>query len=67
VYLKLMEGGGGFRVISVSEVSFRRLPEPKILYKNGTVEEKEVALSNDAYLLNENGDTIEFFVVRGRR
>jgi hypothetical protein len=67
MYLKLMEGGGGFRMIDVSEVTFRRFPEPRVLYKNGTGEIVEVALSKDAFLLNEYGDTIESLVVRNRR
>lgn len=67
MFLKLMEGEGGFRMIEVSEVAFRRYPEPTVLYKNGTGVEIAVPLCNHAFLVNENGDTIESFYVRGRK
>jgi hypothetical protein len=66
MFLKLMEGDG-YRIIEVSEVAFRRFPEPMVIYINGTGEEKTVALSNHAFLQNDAGATIESFFVRGRR
>jgi len=67
MYLKLMESDGDCRVIEISEVAFRRFPEPRVIYVNGTGEEKEVKLSNHAFLMNDAGATIESFFVRGRR
>ena len=67
MYLKLMEGDGNFRVIEVTEISFRRLPEPMVIYKNGTGIDITQPLSNPAFLLNENGDTLEAFIVRKGR
>jgi len=67
MYLKLPEDDGGYRLIEVSEVAFRRFPEPRVVYVNGTGEEKEVKLISHAFLMNNEGATIESFFVRGRR
>jgi len=67
MFLKLTEGEGGYRLIEVSEVAFRRFPEPRVIYVNGTGEEKEVKLQDHAFLMNNDGATIESFFLRGRR
>ncbi len=67
MYLKLLEGDGGYTVIEVSQVAIRRLPEPRVIYVNGDKEEKEVKLTGDAFILNHDGITIDAFFLRGRR
>jgi hypothetical protein len=63
MFLKLMERGTeDFRLVEVSSVSFRRLEEPCVVYREtGSAEEKRAFLKGDAFVLNADGDTIEKF------
>lgn len=62
MFLKVMEGAGGFRIIEVSSASFRRLEEPCVVYREtGSLEERRLFLIGDAFLLNSEGDTFEKF------
>lgn len=63
MFLKLMERGTeDFRIIEVSSVSFRRLEEPCVVYREmAATEEKRAFLKGDAFVLNSEGDTIEKF------
>jgi len=66
--LKLLERDtDGYRIIAVTDVSFRRLPEPKIVCNPGTSDERAYAIADDAFLLDARGDTIDRFRInRGR-
>lgn len=65
MFLKLVERDNkrNFVMIEVTSVSFRRLEESRVIYKErGTSTEIEISLSGNAFILNDVGDTIESFI-----
>jgi len=65
VFLKLTNGASGFRVIEITSCAFRRLPEPAVDFREiGTVEDVTYPLTGNAFLLNNDGNTIESFFLK---
>jgi hypothetical protein len=66
VFLKLIsEGGAGFEVIEVRRCFFRKHPEPVAIVDADTPQMRTFPLVGNAYLLNQDGKTIETLFVNG--
>ena len=68
--LKLTERNGhpGYRLIEVTSVTFRRLDEPCVTFRErGSQAEVCVTLKGNAFVLNESGDTIDSFMLNNHR
>jgi hypothetical protein len=58
MFLKLMNGGSDFQMLEVSSCSFKG-ERAVVLLKNG--DEQEIILTSNAYILNDDGKTVEMF------
>lgn len=63
MYLKIMDGGGGFRVHDVSACRFERRGSASFvvfqLKPPASQDPREEELRDRAYIMNERGDTVE--------
>ena len=65
MFLKLTNGASGFKVIEITACAFRRFPEPAVDYREiGTSEDVTMTLAGNAFLLNNEGNTIESFFLK---
>lgn len=65
MYLKLTENGGS-RIIEVVECRFSRAPCPNVVYRKAGENEEHADLISDAFVISDEGVTIEKFFLRPR-
>lgn len=65
--LKLKTDNGDYRVIECRDCEFKRCPEPVAILDQGTEREKRFPVVNKAFLMNDDGQTLDAFSAFGGR